>query len=78
MSFQPFDRLPMIEWAMWWNQTIERWLGEGLPAGMTDRYELYAYFGLDLYRQDWFRARGPAAPRPARHGTGIIRTESDY
>ncbi len=24
--FEPFDRLPILEWAPWWNQTIERWL----------------------------------------------------
>ncbi len=30
MNFQPIDRLPRWEWAMWWDQTIERWHGEGL------------------------------------------------
>jgi hypothetical protein len=23
MNFQPVDRLPRWEWAMWWDQTIE-------------------------------------------------------
>ena len=32
MDFQPVDRLPRWEWAMWWDQTINRWKGEGLPA----------------------------------------------
>ncbi len=32
MDFEPFDRLPIIEWATWWDKTIERWRGEGLPA----------------------------------------------
>ena len=28
---KPGDRLPLIEWAPWWDQTIERWKKEGLP-----------------------------------------------
>jgi hypothetical protein len=35
MGFRPFDRLPVVEWAGWWTQTIDRWHGEGLPAAMT-------------------------------------------
>jgi hypothetical protein len=30
MAFKPFDRLPIIEWAMWWDKTVERWKAEGL------------------------------------------------
>ena len=30
MNFQPVDRLPVWEWAMWWDKTIERW---HLPVG---------------------------------------------
>jgi hypothetical protein len=25
MNFQPVDRLPRWEWAMWWDETIHRW-----------------------------------------------------
>ena len=32
MSFKPVDRLPVIEWAGYWDKTIDRWHGEGLPA----------------------------------------------
>jgi hypothetical protein len=35
MSFEPVDRLPGWEWAMWWDSTIDRWRQEGLPAEMT-------------------------------------------
>ena len=31
MNFRPFDRLPLLEWAGWWDKTIQRWRGEGLP-----------------------------------------------
>ncbi|MCD4824888.1 MAG: hypothetical protein K8S55_09780, partial [Phycisphaerae bacterium] len=53
MNFQPFDRLPIVEWAAWWDQTLDRWYGESLPTDMTDRYDICRHFGLDLYMQDW-------------------------
>ena len=31
MNFQPVDRLPRWEWAMWWDKTIARWKRRG-PA----------------------------------------------
>jgi len=27
-----FDRLPVFEWATWWDKTLERWRAEGLPG----------------------------------------------
>ena len=74
--FEPFDRLPMIEWAAWWDQTIDRWRREGLPAG--DRYELCRHFGLDLYYQEWLPHRLPECPWPAAHGMGIVTGDADY
>ncbi|HHH75497.1 MAG TPA: hypothetical protein ENL03_00565, partial [Phycisphaerae bacterium] len=64
LNFQPVDRMPMMEWASWWNKTIERWQGEGLPAELWDsskvmgyadssRRKLYRYFGLDDYQHVW-------------------------
>ncbi len=78
MQFQPFDRLPLIEWACWWDKTIERWHGEGLPRDINDRYALYDHFGLDQYKQDWFSVRVPDCPAPPSHGAGIINDEDDY
>ena len=78
MDFQPFDRLPLLEWAGWWNQTVDRWRGEGLPAAATDRYAICRHFGLDLYKQDWFPVCRPGCPQPASHGAGIIRNTDDY
>ena len=67
MNFEPVDRLPRWEWAMWWDLTIDRWHGEGLPAQLTDVFEIHEYFGLDPYKQFWFSTtsrdhRGRAAP----------------
>jgi hypothetical protein len=35
MNFQPVDRLPSWEWAMWWDETIRRWHQEGLPVSLN-------------------------------------------
>ena len=48
MNFQPVDRLPMIEWADYWGETIERWRSEGLPAELEDRFDIRGHFGLCL------------------------------
>ena len=77
MNFQPVDRLPMIEWAVWWDKTIGRWAGEGLAAG-TDRYALYDHFGLDMYRQQWLHPILNTAPAPSHHGAGICVDEKSY
>ena len=78
MTGRPFDRLPVIEWASWWGQTINRWHGEELPVALTDRYDICQHFGLDLYKQDWLRSIHWDAPQPVSHGAGIIENESDY
>ena len=78
MDFRPFDRLPVLEWASWWTETIERWHHEGLPGSITDRYDLCRHFDLDIYKQDWFAVADPDCPRPASFGAGIIACERDY
>jgi hypothetical protein len=78
VNFQPFDRLPVIEWANWWDQTLERWRGEGLPPELTDRYAIGGHFGLDMLRQGRFRGMGPGCPPPASHGAGIVADTAAY
>lgn len=48
----PTDRLPMMEWATWWDKTIDRWRGEGLPVDL-DNAGIKRYFGLDVDHQLW-------------------------
>ena len=77
MDFKPVDRLPMIEWAIWWDKTVQRWVNEGLTCS-TDRYDLYTHFGLDMYRQQWISPVQHGAPQPAHHGAGICTDEASY
>lgn len=37
MNFKQADRLPILEWAPWWDKTIERWLKEGTAGKATLR-----------------------------------------
>ena len=78
MRFEPVDRLPMIEWAGWWSQTLDRWHREGLPQTLTDALEIRTYWGLDTYIQRWFGPKGPDCPAPAYHGAGLIEDEEGY
>lgn len=78
MSFEPVDRLPRWEWATWWDQTLARWRGEGLPSDLGDTLAVSRHFGLDPYRQFWLRAIShghPATQGLVPHG---LATMQDY
>ena len=78
MNFEPFDRLPLIEWATWWWATLDRWRLEGLPAELTDNAAIMRHLGLDVHLQDWLWVRTLECPRPASHGAPIVADEADY
>lgn len=78
MNRTQIDRLPVIEWAPWWEKTIERWYGEGLPRDLTTHREIYRWFGLDDWRLSWIRALSPDAPKPVSHGAPLIGSREDY
>lgn len=77
LNHQKPDRLPMVEWATWWNLTVERWQEEGVPAPEGPD-ALQNYFGLDPLRQIWVRPRSNQCPGPASHGAGILWDEEGY
>ncbi len=64
LRFQSVDRLPIIEWAGWWDKTIARWHGEGLPEELTDAFEIRRWFGLDDMQLEWSSATKPDCPAP--------------
>jgi hypothetical protein len=79
MAFQPVDRLPRWEWAMWWDQTIARWRAEGLPAALPDDvFAIHDYFGLDPYKQFWFSTTEPTIEAVQHHVEGVVATMDDY
>ncbi len=80
MNFQPVDRLPRWEWAMWWDKTIERWYEEGLPRqyGFNQVFDIAQYLGLDPYQQFWFSTTDPTIEATQHHVEGIVSNIDDY
>lgn len=74
---KPVDRLPMIEWAAWWDKTIERWKGEGLPTDLAWEGSL-RHFGLDVLINVGAGSTGPECPKPAFHGAGLAGDAAAY
>lgn len=50
MNFQPVDRLPVVEWCMWWDETADRWRRDGLPDDIRGD-DLRRHFGLEIWVQ---------------------------
>lgn len=70
------DRLPIIEWASWWDKTLDRWRKEGLP-GEIDPEEVQEYLGLDMLRQFWLGPVKETFPS-LEYGHGIVYNNEDY
>jgi Uroporphyrinogen decarboxylase (URO-D) len=79
MAFQPVDRLPMWEWAMWWDKTLARWRSEGLPDRPGDDvFAIHEYFGLDPYKQFWFSTIDPTVESVQHQVEGSVSDMDDY
>ena len=78
MALEPVDRLPVIEWAGWWDLTVKRWRQEGLPKGLESAAEIREHLGLDPYRQLWISPRKSSCPAPAHHGAGLAKDTAGY
>jgi len=79
MAFESVDRLPAIEWAGFWDQTLTRWQGEGLPpAWGGDAATIREGLGLDPYRQFWIGPWGPDAGKALAAQHIPVRSAADY
>ena len=78
MNFQPVDRLPMWEWAMWWDKTLARWRSEGLPARLNTVFDVARHFGLDPYQQFWFSTTEATIAAAQHHVEGAVSSMDDY
>lgn len=74
----PTDRLPVFEWATWWNKTIERWRGEGLPEEL-DWSAIKKYFNHDMDYQLWLPGMTASADQLQCAGrSSLVETDADY
>ena len=78
LRFEPFDRLPMIEWAGYWDKTLTRWYAEGLPRKLCNSEQVRKYLGLDNYRQIWISPLADTCPQPENPEAGLIENIDDY
>jgi hypothetical protein len=74
---QPDDRLPMVEWAAWWDKTLERWKREGLPKDITWDQSL-EHFGLDKLVCIGAGGKSGDCPRPTSHGGALVTSPQSY
>lgn len=88
LAFEKVDRLAMIEWAFWWDQTIQRWHNEGLDTkwkytggldvNLIESCEIREHLGLDSYYQFWMTPRAATCPAPKTHGGALMENADDY
>lgn len=71
------DRLPMVEWAAWWDKTLRRWEGEGMPKDLTLEQSLQ-YFGLDYMTVLYAAPTSDRCPQPDFHGGPVLSDEKSY
>lgn len=77
MNFHlPDDRLPVIEWATWWDLTLDRWHNEGLPQLQEDD-AVREYLGTDFHRQFWISPRSEDYP-VTEQGRGAVSDLASY
>ncbi|MFC1582467.1 uroporphyrinogen decarboxylase family protein [Planctomycetota bacterium] len=80
LNFEKPDRLPVLEWAAWWDMTLERWYEEGLSRDLGE-VELLRHFNLDLHFREWYSPRGSVGhlkKEGTGHNDGITHTMAEY
>lgn len=78
LDFQAVDRLPAMEWICWWDETLARWHGEGLPRQLG-REDILRHVGLDVHEWVWLSPRWRMPKVTGRpRSQGLIETEADY
>lgn len=78
MEFQPVDRLPRWEWAMWWDKTIDAWREQGLGGDLESVFDIAEYFDLDPYQQFWFSTTEATIDAKQHHTEGTVADMDDY
>lgn len=78
MNFQPTDRMPRVEWAPFWDLTLNRWMQEGLDTKGCQYAEIGQHLGMDLLSQTCIPLRIEQCPGPAHFGGPVMIDEKDY
>ncbi len=77
LNFSKPERLPVIEWASWWDKTVDNWRKHN-PLCPKGKLELFKFFSLDKHEQFWISPRNSQCPCAAFHGASIIKSYKEY
>lgn len=77
LNFDTPSRMPVVEWCLWWDETIARWEAQGMPEGF-DSIALYDYFKVDKNIQFWLDHYSEQCPKPEHQSRGLINSEWGY
>ena len=77
LNFVKPERLPVIEWASWWDKTVDNWRKFN-PMCPKEKQELFRFFSLDRHEQFWISPRGRECPSAVFHGASIIKSYQEY
>ncbi|MFO7870793.1 MAG: hypothetical protein R6V03_05105 [Kiritimatiellia bacterium] len=61
MFFQKVDSIPNFEFG-YWDSTLPRWHGEGLPLEVNNEARAYEYFGIENWKTAWVNVMGLMPP----------------
>ena len=70
--------VPVIEWATWWDKTLNNWYGEGLDKKYTAHTDICEYWGQDKLKQFWIPVRDVGFPGCGDESAPAIQSEGDY
>ncbi len=76
-DFENLDRLPYMEWAPWWDETLSRWQNEGIDPTLKP-LDVAKQLGLDVVHHFWISPRDNNIPPIPTHGCGRINSKEDY
>lgn len=71
------DRLPVTEWASWWDKTVTNWISED-PDCPREPQALFRYHNLDALHQYWLPVGDGLTPPPAYHGAPVINDPDEF
>lgn len=77
LRFEKPDRMPVIEWAPYWDQTVERWRAEGLEADIQNRHAVRKSLGLDPLVDIWVTSKNADCPEIG-YGQPYLNSIEEY
>ena len=72
------DRLPVMEYAPYWDKTLTSWNKSGFQIKDLEDSSIHKHFGLDIHKWLQVSPRKAECPIPAYNGAPLIESTEDY